>query len=194
MDTPMTYWLLTLVSYAKFENHYKDEIRIMMEITLFSLLHVITTLHHAFLMSYVFILFFHHYLKIVISISSFRYFYFIFFFFLIFLKSSLPWSFYTSAILNSVSCFLRLCIKYIPFMSHLCLGIFIVCCGLDRYLSSLKLQHCTIFIGFQIRMVLYYFGTISFVHLFFPQIDFNASNRKYCHIFFLHVSKPRVPF
>ena len=74
MDIPMIYWLLTLVSYAKFENHYKDEIKVMMEITLFSLLQVITTLHHAFLMSYVFILFFHHYLKMFISKSSFRYF------------------------------------------------------------------------------------------------------------------------
>lgn len=74
MDIPMIYWLLTLVSYAKFENHYKDEIKVMMEITLFSLLQVINTLHHAFLMSYVFILFFHHYLKIFISKFSFRYF------------------------------------------------------------------------------------------------------------------------
>lgn len=97
--------------------------------------------------------------------------------------------------LNIVSFFLRLPPHQIcTIWSHLRLGIFIVFYGLDCYLPSLKLQHCTIFIGFQICMVLYYFGTVSFVHLFFLQIDFNTRNRKCCHIFFLHLSKPMVPF
>lgn len=63
----MTHWLLTLVSYAKFENNYKNEMKVMVEVTLFSLLQVTTAFYHDFLMSCVFILFSHHYPKVFIS-------------------------------------------------------------------------------------------------------------------------------